>query len=175
MKIAFLLNEFPATSETFILNQIVGLIRRGHELDIHARWPAEPSVQGPHADVENYRLLERAHFYPMPESRLARLRSAAGRVSRWGWRRPKATLDSLNVVRHGRSALNLTLLHELLPGPKRPQRYDVIHCHFGPNGQLALAWKDFGALRGPIITTFHGYDVNHAPRIRGTTVVPKAL
>lgn len=68
MKIAFFLNEFPAISETFILNQMVGLVRRGHELDIHAQGPAEPANNGQHANVERYRLLDRAHFYPMPES-----------------------------------------------------------------------------------------------------------
>lgn len=71
------------------------------------------------------------------------------------------------MLRHGRTALNLTLLHDALPALKSPRRYDVIHCHFGPNGRLALAWRQFGALRGPIITTFHGYDVNRLPRTEG--------
>jgi colanic acid/amylovoran biosynthesis glycosyltransferase len=167
MKIAFFLNEFPVISETFLLNQIVGLIRRGHELDIHAQWPVEPANKGQHADVKRYRLLDRAHFHPMPEAQLARFGSAAGRLARWGWRHPKITLDSLNIFRHRRSALNLTLLHELLPALEFPQRYDVVHCHFGPNGQRAVAWRDFGALLGPIITTFHGYDVNQLPQIEG--------
>ena len=37
--------------------------------------------------------------------------------------------------------------------------YDIIHSHFGPNGQLALYLRDIGALQGKIITTFHGYDL----------------
>ena len=167
MKIAFFLNEFPATSETFILNQIVGLIQRGHELDIHARWRVEPSNKGQHADIERYHLLDRTHFHPMPGPRFVRVGSAVGRLARWGWRHPEITLDSINVLRHGRLALNLTLLHELLPALEGPLRYDVIHCHFGPNGQRATVWKAFGALRGPVITTFHGYDVNQLPRIEG--------
>ena len=36
MKIAFIVTFFPALSETFILNQITGLIERGHEVDIYA-------------------------------------------------------------------------------------------------------------------------------------------
>jgi colanic acid/amylovoran biosynthesis glycosyltransferase len=170
MKIAFFLIEFPATSETFILNQIVGLIRRGHEVDIHAQRRAEPLIKAQHADVERYRLLDRVHFYPMPDPKLARLGSAAMRMARWGWRRPTITLDSLNMLRHGRSALNLTVIHDMLPALKAPQRYDVIHCHYGPIGRLAVAWRDFGALQGPIITTFHGYDVNWLPRIEGSNL-----
>jgi colanic acid/amylovoran biosynthesis glycosyltransferase len=167
MKIAFFLNEFPATSETFILNQMVGLIRRGHKIDIYAQCRSELPPSGLHADVEQYRLLDFAHFYPLPGSKLARLGSVAERLVRWGWRRPLTTLDSLNVFRHGRSSLNLTLPHELLPPPLVPPRYDVTHCHFGPNGRLAVAWRAFGVIRGPIITTFHGYDVHELPRIEG--------
>ncbi len=36
MKIAFIVNDFPLLSETFILNQITGLIDRGHHVDIFA-------------------------------------------------------------------------------------------------------------------------------------------
>ncbi|MEL6788828.1 MAG: colanic acid biosynthesis glycosyltransferase WcaL, partial [Cyanobacteria bacterium J06607_15] len=36
MKIAFMVCEFPILSETFILNQIAGLIDRGCEVDIYA-------------------------------------------------------------------------------------------------------------------------------------------
>ncbi|MEN9519388.1 MAG: hypothetical protein RLZZ381_1976, partial [Cyanobacteriota bacterium] len=35
MRIAFLVDQFPSLSETFILNQITGLIDRGHEIDIY--------------------------------------------------------------------------------------------------------------------------------------------
>ena len=36
MKVAFIVGQFPILSETFILNQIVGLIERGHDVDIYA-------------------------------------------------------------------------------------------------------------------------------------------
>lgn len=36
MKIAFFVSLFPRLSETFILNQITGLIDRGHDVDIYA-------------------------------------------------------------------------------------------------------------------------------------------
>ena len=36
MRIAFVVISFPALSETFILNQIIGLIDRGHQVDIFA-------------------------------------------------------------------------------------------------------------------------------------------
>jgi len=36
MKIAFIVGGFPSISETFILNQITGLIGRGHDVEIFA-------------------------------------------------------------------------------------------------------------------------------------------
>ena len=52
MKVAFLLSDFPTISETFILNQITGLIDRGCEIDILANLPGDQSVTQP--DVERY-------------------------------------------------------------------------------------------------------------------------
>ena len=60
MRIAFLLNFFPKTSETFILNQIVGLIERGHTVDIFARYP---DIDDPvHSDVKKYKLIDQTRY-----------------------------------------------------------------------------------------------------------------
>ena len=55
MKIAFFLNRFPMLSQTFVLNQITGLIDRGHEVDIYAIRPENNTKM--HADVTKYNLL----------------------------------------------------------------------------------------------------------------------
>jgi len=166
MRIAFFVSLFPSVSETFILNQVVGLLERGHEVYIYADYPPEPLTKI-HADVERFRLLDRTQYrvHP-PVAWPARVRSAASLVMRWGWRNPRATLDSFNVLRHGRMALDLRLLHEQLP-PRQVEDYDVIHSHFGPNGNRALNMREGGFIRGPIITTFYGYDANLLPRIYG--------
>src|SRR3984893_18294943 len=39
MRIAFIVDSFPNISETFILAQVVGLLQRGHEVDIVADPP----------------------------------------------------------------------------------------------------------------------------------------
>jgi len=67
MKIAFIVNEFPTLSETFILNQITGLLDLGHEVEIFAEFnPGEKKV---HSDVEKYRLMERVHYTCILHSR----------------------------------------------------------------------------------------------------------
>jgi colanic acid/amylovoran biosynthesis glycosyltransferase len=166
MKLAFVVNSFPSLSETFIQAQIVGLIQRGYEIEIDAEQPSHlPKL---HADIERFRLMERINYRPsMPLSWPPRLQSAASRVFRWGCRHPGIALDSLNALRHGRRAMNLSLIHDRLPAYRQPRNYDLIHCHYGPNGQRAVAARRVGALQGPIITTFHGFDVNRLPKIYG--------
>ena len=60
LKIAFIAGVFPALSETFILNQITGLIDLGHDVDIFAleRGYAEKV----HGDIKKYDLLSRTHY-----------------------------------------------------------------------------------------------------------------
>src|SRR5205823_6644573 len=89
---------------------------------------------------------------------------------RWGLRHPGTVLESLNVLRHRREALNLSLLHRWFPEQKLDRDYDIIQCHFGPNGQRAVVMRKVGALRGPIITTFHGYDISLYVQRRGPSV-----
>lgn len=167
MKILFVVNSFPTISETFILAQIVGLIKRGHDIHIEADWPVELPAKF-HADVERYALVSRTVYRPeMPKSWAARGLSALNRIRIWGWRRPFTIFELFNVIKYGRKALNLTVLHERLPATAQRRRYDIIHCHFGWNGRRALTMRNLGALEGPIVTTFHGYDANLLPRVEG--------
>lgn len=48
--------------------------------------------------------------------------------------------------------------------------YDVVHCHFGPNGLNALAMRQAGFLRGKIVVAFHGYDLSSYVRETGMEV-----
>ena len=59
MRVAFILVRFPLLSETFILNQIVGVIDRGHEVDIYTYKLGDTSNM--HPAVEKYRLLDRTY------------------------------------------------------------------------------------------------------------------
>ena len=59
--------------------------------------------------------------------------------------------------RQKNSFLDLLLLADLFAS--NGADYDVIHCHFGPNGALASWLTNKGMLSGKLVTTFHGYDV----------------
>jgi colanic acid/amylovoran biosynthesis glycosyltransferase len=59
--------KFPTISETFILNQIIGLLNRGHEVEIIAR--EGESLEPIHSDIKSYRLLDRTTYLTIPPNR----------------------------------------------------------------------------------------------------------
>src|SRR3989338_4374508 len=72
LKVAFIVNEFPCISETFILNQISGLLELGHDVRIFAYRAIESPKQ--HADISKFGLLNRTKYFGyIPQNRLRRL------------------------------------------------------------------------------------------------------
>lgn len=161
MRVAFILNKFPALSQTFVLNQIVGLIERGHELDIYADGPG--NVSKLHDDVTTYHLMERTYYYnahrTMPQDKLQRIARAARQVAHSSNRRPLTALRALNIVRFGKQAASLATLYHVLPFLNKAP-YDIVHCHFGTMGLWGLRLKELGAVEGKLVTTFYGRDAS---------------
>ncbi|MHC4696670.1 MAG: glycosyltransferase [Planctomycetota bacterium] len=168
MRIAFIVGRFPSLSVTFVIDQITSLIDRGHDVDIYAVRPEEENKI--HSTVEAYRLLDHTtYFAAPPESRPTRISAAmsflfahpSGGLFR-AWRR-------FACFKRAAPALRPTLVSRATAFlPER--RYDIIHCHFGPNALVGLFARDAGILHGKLITTFHGYDVNTYPRKHGHDV-----
>jgi len=157
MNIAFLVNEFPSLSETFILNQITGLIDAGNKVDIYAR--NRDGSDRIHNDVYTYKLLDRTSYVTeIPVNKLKRLLLSLNIIAKNLNRRPVAILNSLNFFKHKRKALALSMIFEIAKFFK-DYDYDVINCHFGPNGNYAVFLREIGAIKGKVITTFHGYDI----------------
>jgi colanic acid/amylovoran biosynthesis glycosyltransferase len=171
MKIAFIVNQFPALSETFILHQITGLLDRGHEVDIYAYRPRNDPVI--HAAVEEYNLLKRtsymASYISVPKNKLYRLIKGVGCIAINLPKNPMAVLNSLNFLRFGKAAASLNLLYQIIPFLNRGP-YDIVHCHFGPMGRLAIVLKSVGAIQEKIVTTFYGADISSYVQRNGTDV-----
>jgi colanic acid/amylovoran biosynthesis glycosyltransferase len=155
MRVAFLLDTFPKTSETFFVSQIVGLIERGHSVDIFARYRnrSEPI----HPEVEKHQLLKRTK-YLIPESRQERLLAAGKILLRLACSRPLELLRLLNPFQPETGGASLEILYCDRVFRKAPA-YDIVHCHFGPIGVLGQQLHKRGSLRGTMLTTFHGYDI----------------
>jgi colanic acid/amylovoran biosynthesis glycosyltransferase len=167
LRIAFLVGRFPSISETFVLEQITGLIDLGQDVDVFAR-RADPSTVV-HEQIDRYRLRERISYGGAPSKLVPRLVGAMALVLRWGLRKPLVVLRALNVARYGSDASSLKLLYWAAAFLSAGGEYDVVQAHFGPNGRLALRLRDIGAIApaARIVTAFHGYDVYRYPRQHG--------
>jgi len=130
---------------------------RGHKVDIYSGG-AENSNKV-HDDVIKYELLRRTHYFPNFETnRLYRIINSLQHTIKFVPDHFALLINSLNFLKHGRMASSLYLLHKVVPFLKK-NSYDIIHCHFGPNGKLAIILRQLKIFNGKIITTFYGYDL----------------
>ncbi len=171
MRIALIVRHFPVLSQTFILNQITGLIDRNHEVDIYPLEgiPAE-NLEKMHPDVEKYQLLDRT--YPLPEI-------SANYAIRWlngvkllaanFSKNPGVLLRSLNVFKYGTPAATFWLLHVALPTLDK-ELYDIIHCQFGDLGLRGIFFRDICFPSAKLVTTFRGFDISLYLREHGDRV-----
>jgi colanic acid/amylovoran biosynthesis glycosyltransferase len=151
MKIAFVLTEFPSISETFILEQIIGLLKRGHDVEIFAKQKGNHSEA--QEEIEVYRLMKRTTYFNMPKDIITRAAKAFFLAIGNLKKDPVKIWKSLNYFRYRNSRLIYFLVSFL------PKKFEIIHCHFGSNGILAAQAKDIG-VSGKVVTAFHGVDMS---------------
>ena len=155
-------------SETPVLNQITGLVKRGHDVDIFGDRPK--AVEPYHPSIDSLRLLNRAFYRPdLPATTLSRWRKSFALLSAAEGADRRALLRSMNVLLHGtRSATGRLPLQtaQFLP----VKQYDVIQGGFGEQGLKALRMKRVGAIRGKLVTAFRGADLSRHLQSRGSSV-----
>jgi colanic acid/amylovoran biosynthesis glycosyltransferase len=164
LKIAVLAGQFPKLSETFVIDQIVGLLKLGHDVRIFSLVPGEPVMQ---PEVSQYNLLSRSQYANHPPCGIAhRMLGSLG------------TLLRLLTYCPGRFPSLMQLAWPLNSRAQRKLRLasllsecgcDLLHCHFGSNGTLAVETRDAINARYPVVTTFHGSDMNTNAVNRGYT------
>ena len=166
MKIAFIVGAFPALAETFILNQITGLIDLRHEVDIYSRMT--PSKGKVHPDVEKYKLYARTYYLnEVPENKIKRILKALILLPINFHKSPLTILNSLNIFKYGREALSLYFFYHVIAFLRK--QYDIIHCHFGPNGNFGSTLKSIG-IKGKLVVTFHAYELSNLLVREGTDI-----
>jgi len=166
MKIAFIVEAFPVLSQTFVLDQIIGLIERGHEVDIYAQM--QDVSQKHHPDVEKYRLRDRTYYQPLhPHNKLLRLLQALWLLVSCFFRDPILVLRSLNLWKYGKDAASLRLFYSVIPFLGDRRQYDIIQCHFGLLGCKGMRLRQIGAIQGTLVTAFHGVDISQNVQLLG--------
>ncbi|MBW4665549.1 MAG: glycosyltransferase [Chroococcus sp. CMT-3BRIN-NPC107] len=173
MRVAFIVDGFPVISQTFILNQIVGLIERGHTVDIYSinltQEEADTDTAKMHPDVEKYNLLNRTYYSPkIPKNPFLRLLKAIV-LSASFYKSPLVWLQSLNIFKYGTQAASLRLLYRATHLINK-EPYDIIHCQFGTLALPIMVQRQLGAIRGKLVTSFRGYDISEIVQQKGENV-----
>ncbi len=188
MRIAFLLHQFPALSETFILRQITGLMALGHDVHIFAEYPCENGLNHP-AVIEHDLLGHTTYLdspvesgrYELPVwpawgatwspdtgmrlSNARRLARSVPKVLQCLAAHPLLTREVLNARYYGYQAKSLSALYRLSALVEQKQPFDVLHAHFGPVGKSFRFARRLW--RAPLVVSFHGYDFSTWPRREG--------
>ena len=172
MKIAFIVPLFPSLSQTFVLNQVTGLIDLGHEVTIFAR--SAQKTAKVHADIKKYNLVARTCYYgecydTMPKNKVFRIIHGVGYILKYLKLRPVPILRACNIFVYGKEAVSFSVLYRIIPFLPYG-RFDIVYCHFGPCGILGVLLKELDVLGNKVITVFHGYDLTSYLKKNGEDV-----
>ena len=151
MKILFLLGSFPKISETFILNQLIGLQDLGIEVDVLASRNPEEHIS--HKAYKNFLINKNLFYFDNHSSLITRIITGLKILK-------NISHKSIKIYQH---PLKLGSLHDLFLAHKLvdiEKCYDVVHAHFGNNGILASKIKKWGFTKAKVITSFYGYDTS---------------
>lgn len=156
MKIAFLVGQFPSVVETFVLNQIVGLISLGHDVHVFASGSAKNVTV--HDSYQKYDLLKRTHYYGIPGNKLVRMVKGVLLIIKYLPSNYGVIFRSFNIYRYGKASLSLSLLFATIRllenGP-----FDIIHSQFGTLGLFAVSLNKLLPNKCKLVTSIRGYDV----------------
>ncbi len=120
MKVAYLVGHFPTTRETFIINEVSDLVRRGVDVEIFS-WRQPTADEVTHPEVAENRLLNRTRYY-----RIRYLWRVVGSCffwrTLWMTRQPVSGYTFRTLDDRLRAAYFATLL--------RSHRHRHLHAHF---------------------------------------------
>ena len=151
LRIAFLTTYFPSVSETFINDQLVGLLEKGHDVSLFAFKP-DPYLSK--KAIYDNRL--KVFYYPLSKNLLYRALATIKLFFKALQKKDKPLLKSFFISPF---ALKLQLCH--IFHFIRKFDFDIIHGQFGVNGNLGGYLKKL-TISGKLVTTFRGYDVDLA-------------
>lgn len=161
MKLAIFVDEFPVLSQTFVLNQIRGLIEADLDVTVLARIAGNDDAKQ-HPDFAFCQSRAKIQYLnPEPRTKLPKLLHRIGTTLQ-GLVRPatyRKTLSSLNARRFGHLSTRL-ILPPLAAKSNKHLKFDVILCHFGTGGVLMNCLRELQLIEGKIATIFHGRDVS---------------
>jgi colanic acid/amylovoran biosynthesis glycosyltransferase len=153
MKIGYVLFYFPSLSESFVLNEIVELIKQGHEVHVF-------SITGPngkflHREVTDDLSPTIIHYLPNPKKILGKLMLTMNSIGFYGWSYPCENLAT-KVLSIAAAKYFCSIAEDL--------SLDVLHAHFnGTATHTAMLMSE--KLFIPFTFTAHAADIFVKPSV----------
>ena len=175
MKIAIFCSNFPNISQTFVINQIVGLIALGAEVDIITNNIISEKIM--HESVREHSLLDRVICNKLPSDigklgKILTVFKSAFNLSIKG-----KFLDLINILfdQYLATWQKIDLIYKLDLNKKKPVTYNNIICHFGQYGYYVCKLRELELISGPISTVFHGQEMSRYKMIEQNLSTYKKL
>jgi colanic acid/amylovoran biosynthesis glycosyltransferase len=162
-KICFVLGSYPVLSHPFLYNQILEVVNTpGYDVQIAVFNRTTEKVH------QAYTLLdEKVVAFPMGSGMglPKRIKLTVGSFFALLFSRPVVLFKALNFFAYGTNASNGNYL--ILANHFRKINADVIHCHFGTTARTIADLKAIGAIKAPMLSSFHGMDITVFPKTHG--------
>jgi colanic acid/amylovoran biosynthesis glycosyltransferase len=172
LRIVVLSGLFPVLWETPFLNQITGLVQRGHSVDIYADQP-QPDVPM-HPDIDRLRLLERTYYPAALDRQRGRWREALRLIRSHRGSSRGILVRTLNPFVFWRRAFSLDQLRHTAPFLP-PRQYDICYCPFAQDARKVLRLRRLGLALGKLAVAFRGSDVSRYLARRGRRAYRKVF
>ena len=135
-----------------------GLIDKGHEVDIFAE-RTEHNIKT-HRDVKKYQLIDKTYYFNIPPYGRKRKLKSLGLALVNFYNHPRILYRIMRSFKDKGEIPPLRWIHPYIAVPfLHRKHYDIVFCHFGPNGLKGSILKKIGLIQGKLVTTFHGYDL----------------
>ncbi|MCX9083029.1 MAG: glycosyltransferase [Candidatus Methanoperedens sp.] len=154
MKIAYILEIFPKLSESFIVNEIVELLRNGHDVHIFSMNVPVEGIK--HEAVKEYNILERTHYFSFNSIFKVNVIDLL-KYFMFGVFQDLYNLKIYTnmFVFNLKQAYFATIIHK--------NRIELIHAHFASMGNVSRRLSKILGL--PYTLTAHAFDIYMYPDV----------
>jgi colanic acid/amylovoran biosynthesis glycosyltransferase len=170
MRVAFVVSQYPTGGDTFITNQITGLLDLGHDVEIFALAPQQ-NLAKLHEDIVQYKLIDRVQYHGKPLKRSEEFSTLARDFISSPLRSGRRLLESRSVKRIEEPTPRFDGYFKLRTF-ERQKPFDIINVHFGPIANNMLFLKELFP-DTPFVANFHGYDFSSRIRYHGLNYYDK--
>ena len=157
MKILLFVNRFPVVSETFVISQVEGLLEEGAEVEVATLTDCSATCINQLSRFVPIHSIFKQHEVSRARTYLALGQGLSGLLIRPRKWRLFVHLFSLLTSGNVSAAADLLIYSRF----RSLVEYDLILCHFGPQGVLANYLRSCGLMGGKIGTIFHGYELSN--------------